>query len=722
MKNMPSVMKEMPNGAPRPVSGKKMQKGLHPASVNGLDVISSSVVPISPVAFHRLLQDSLRIHDPAGIGLASLTVDGQDQGSAAGKAQLPTPGGEKGLLPLAGPKSRSGKGRLVSVPGDKGKTGKKISVEESLSANPNVAISSQNILMVDKNLCPPQETTESLVQLQNASGKTHDHHRSDFRHTGEYSVVRGEQGGARRNAAVLDKGKLGNNVPIVETDGNAKMGPGGDVDAAAHRIRSVEAMYDQENRGAADDASLLSPLGEGSDKRVRTARGVQTSSLVNASAIAAGNAVPLSSGSENGSRVFSAGRQQHASVKIDDHIRSGHRYTGGHSAFPKEKGGSIGSAAIGETDGNAETGFPDDAGDVTRSIHSVETRSDKENTRRADGSPLPAMLGEGSGKRTQAAPGEKASSLSTAAAVPIADAALIAVGSDDEKGILSAGLLHNVSEKMHNHLRSSRRQTGEYSAVSGEKSEPGKNATILEMEGNATAIHADAVDDVTRGVHGAEPRHTEENKGRADGSPLLTLFKENSGEHFRRAVVGEKTALFSPASGVPVVDVASISGGGFDSGEGILSPGRQALLMAEVIDTARPLVQQGGGRVRISLSPPSLGALEIDVRVRKDGVELFVVANNADVQQTLCSHIDQLRKALVEQGLNMDRFQVVVGDRSDGQQGRDPRQEGMSGGHREAWSEKGYLPGLGGDTAHDEMGNSALAASYPSVGGINLFI
>ena len=70
----------------------------------------------------------------------------------------------------------------------------------------------------------------------------------------------------------------------------------------------------------------------------------------------------------------------------------------------------------------------------------------------------------------------------------------------------------------------------------------------------------------------------------------------------------------------------------------------------------------------------------------------------------------------------MDRFQVVVGDRSDGQLGQDPRQEGMFGGHREAWSENGYLTGLDGDTGNDEMGSSALSASYPSVGGINLFI
>ena len=675
MKNSPLVMKEMPNGAPHHVPGKEMQKGRQLTSANELDFISTVVALISPVSFHRLLQDNLRVHDQTGVRSASLSVEGQDQGSAAGETLQTPPKEEKGLLPLTGTKSRLRKGRLISAPGVKGK----------------------------------QELTESHVRLQNASGKTHDHLRSGLRHTGEYSVVRGEEGGPSKNLA------------IVETGGNAKMEHVGDVADATRRIQSVQTMYDQENRGPFDDSPLLSTLGEGSGKRAQTSPGVKTSPLFDASVVAAVNPAPLSLGSENGSDVLSPGRQQHASVKTNNHIRSDRRHTGGNSAFPDEKIWSTGNEAIVETDGNAKMGPPDDAGDATSSIQSVDTRYDRENTRSANNSPFLALLREDSGKRTQAVPREKTSLLAAAATVPAVDAALISVGSDDEKGILSAGLTHNASERILNHARSGRRHTAEYSAVPAEKGGPSKNVTIAEMEGNVKAVHADDVDAVARGVHGAETIHNGENKGWPDGSPLLSLLKENLDEHLRRAAVGEKTSRLFTASAIPAVDAASISGGS-DNGEGILSPGRQALLMAEVIDTARPLMQQGGGRVRISLSPPSLGALEIDVRVKKEGVELFVVANNSDVQQTLCSNVDQLRKALVEQGLNMDRFQVVVGDRSDGQQGRDPRQEGMSSGHREAWSEKGYLAGLDGDTVNDEMGNSALSGSYPSIGGINLFI
>jgi len=810
MKNMPSVMKEMPNGMTRLIRGKKMQKDRPLTSVSGLDVISSTVLPISPVAFNRLFQDSLRVHNQAGMHSASVSIDGQDQGIAAGKSQLPPPDGEQGLLPLTHAKNRFEKGILISAPGVKGKTGKKSSVEGFLNANPNVAVSSQTIPMADNNGEPashlPQETTESRGRLQNASGKPHAHLRSVLRHTGEYSAVPGEKGGPSKDAAVaetdgdakmgqvgdvddrsgkraqtapgvktspsLDASEVGavttvplslgsengsgvlspeppqhasgkthdhlrsvlrqageysavpreksgpsNNAAIVETGGNVKMGYVDDVDDATRRRQSVETINDQENRGPADD----SPLRDGSGERAQTAPVVKTSSLLNTSVIGAVNASPPSLGSVNGSGVLSPGREQHVSEKIDNFIRSGHRYANEYSAFLEEKGESIKNTAVVETDGNAKMVMPDDSGDVTRSVHSADTRYDSENKSHANDSPFLSLLREDSGKRAQAVPASKTSLLSTATAVPAADASLISVGSDNEKGILSAGLLHNVSEKMQNHVRSGRRHTDNYSAVPGEKGGPGKNAAIHEMEENAKAVRADDVDAATPGVHGADTGRNEENNGRTDGSPLLSLFKENLGEHLRRAVVGEKASFLSAASVVPAVDVASISGGS-DNGEGMLSPGRQALLIAEVLDTARPLVQQGGGRVRISLTPPNLGALEIEVRVKKEGVELFVVANNSDVRQTLCSHVDQLRKALVEQGLNMDRFQVVVGDRSDGQQGRDPQQEGMSGGHREAWSEKAYLPGLDGDATNDEMGKSARSGSYPSVGAINLFI
>ncbi len=165
-----------------------------------------------------------------------------------------------------------------------------------------------------------------------------------------------------------------------------------------------------------------------------------------------------------------------------------------------------------------------------------------------------------------------------------------------------------------------------------------------------------------------------------------------------------------------VADAAAVTTAGGEAVE-------EAPLLRQVVEASQPLLQQGGGRIVISLTPPSLGSLDIDVRVKRDTVELFVVANNQDVQQTLCSHIDQLRKALVDQGLNMERFQVVVGDRSDSQQGRDPRQDGAPGWQGEARGERGYRREPQDGRASDDTPALRRPGSYQSaLGGINVFI
>jgi flagellar hook-length control protein FliK len=67
-----------------------------------------------------------------------------------------------------------------------------------------------------------------------------------------------------------------------------------------------------------------------------------------------------------------------------------------------------------------------------------------------------------------------------------------------------------------------------------------------------------------------------------------------------------------------------------------------------------------GGRVKLTLSPPSLGTLEMDVTVRNNKVEVVIVANNKDVQQTLNVNLDHLKTTLQNQGLTIDRCDVLM--------------------------------------------------------------
>ena len=71
-------------------------------------------------------------------------------------------------------------------------------------------------------------------------------------------------------------------------------------------------------------------------------------------------------------------------------------------------------------------------------------------------------------------------------------------------------------------------------------------------------------------------------------------------------------------------------------------------------------VSADGGRVKITLSPPSLGTLEMDVTVRNNKVEVIIIADNKDVQQALNSHLDRLKGSLLNHGLTIDRCDVLM--------------------------------------------------------------
>lgn len=72
-----------------------------------------------------------------------------------------------------------------------------------------------------------------------------------------------------------------------------------------------------------------------------------------------------------------------------------------------------------------------------------------------------------------------------------------------------------------------------------------------------------------------------------------------------------------------------------------------------------------GGRIKITLNPSSLGTLEMEVLVHNNKVEVILTANNKDVQQLLNSNLDQLKSTLQNQGLTVERCDVMMSDRQD---------------------------------------------------------
>jgi hypothetical protein len=98
-------------------------------------------------------------------------------------------------------------------------------------------------------------------------------------------------------------------------------------------------------------------------------------------------------------------------------------------------------------------------------------------------------------------------------------------------------------------------------------------------------------------------------------------------------------------------------------------------LLAQVAEQLPPAISKGSGRIRISLEPDSLGKLDMYLVVRENRVQIVLTAESRPVQQTLQGHVEQLRDALQQQGLEVDGFNVFL------QNGRHGQGDPASGGN-----------------------------------------
>jgi flagellar hook-length control protein FliK len=90
------------------------------------------------------------------------------------------------------------------------------------------------------------------------------------------------------------------------------------------------------------------------------------------------------------------------------------------------------------------------------------------------------------------------------------------------------------------------------------------------------------------------------------------------------------------------------------------------VVINQVIDAAGEKLTKGFGRIRIELSPPHLGTVDMDVLVRNSKVHVILQTENYDVKHLLQSNTEQLKTSLHTQGLTADTITVSVQEKSDG--------------------------------------------------------
>jgi flagellar hook-length control protein FliK len=87
--------------------------------------------------------------------------------------------------------------------------------------------------------------------------------------------------------------------------------------------------------------------------------------------------------------------------------------------------------------------------------------------------------------------------------------------------------------------------------------------------------------------------------------------------------------------------------------------------MSQVLDGAAQFLRDGSGRVTMTLQPPRLGTLDLDVVVQDNRVRMVMLADNQEVKQMLQAGMDDLRNALQDKGFQIDRLEVLVQNRPD---------------------------------------------------------
>ncbi|HQL00345.1 MAG TPA: flagellar hook-length control protein FliK [Smithellaceae bacterium] len=172
----------------------------------------------------------------------------------------------------------------------------------------------------------------------------------------------------------------------------------------------------------------------------------------------------------------------------------------------------------------------------------------------------------------------------------------------------------------------------------------------------------------------------------------LAVSEAESGSTKIKAEVRGKAALMDKSP--ETAGVASNSSASGPTQSKPVSPVTATSIIDRVATEFRETLAQESGRVRMTLTPPSLGTLEMDVLVRNGKVRVMLFAESRDVQKMLAGSIDTLKNSLTGQGMTIERCDVLMQDRRDGyspysgNQGLFEDGSGRSG-HRQAQEETG---------------------------------
>ena len=71
-------------------------------------------------------------------------------------------------------------------------------------------------------------------------------------------------------------------------------------------------------------------------------------------------------------------------------------------------------------------------------------------------------------------------------------------------------------------------------------------------------------------------------------------------------------------------------------------------------------IHRGDNVIRLQLKPPELGAVKVEMDIKDNVLKLFMITENSSVREILLSSVHELRDALVEQGVKIEKLDVQI--------------------------------------------------------------
>lgn len=159
---------------------------------------------------------------------------------------------------------------------------------------------------------------------------------------------------------------------------------------------------------------------------------------------------------------------------------------------------------------------------------------------------------------------------------------------------------------------------------------------------------------------------TKTSEGEASGSDWSQLI---DGDPLQGVLSGGSSVAGKPGNSADISVGHTSSTGAVGSSKPTVAP------VLDQVTSGVLASHRGGHEVRLRLNPPELGALLIDVAVKDGVLTARLETTQAGTQQLLSDNLAQLREALTQQGLVVEKIDVSLGDsRMDNSRG-----EGSSG-------------------------------------------